>query len=84
MVFAKDDLAVIVACFTKEGWTGTRTAKEISKQEVIGNLAEVERIIVSHKNTFTADVGILLNGWRPRFFSTRCTDLSDTPMIRAA
>jgi len=28
MVFSKDDLAVIVACFTEKEWTGTRIAKE--------------------------------------------------------
>jgi len=28
MVFSKDDLAVIVACFTEKGWTGTWIAQE--------------------------------------------------------
>jgi len=28
MVFQKDDLAVIVTCFTEKGLTGTRIAKE--------------------------------------------------------
>jgi len=28
MFFSKDDLAVIVTCFTEKGWTGTQIAKE--------------------------------------------------------
>jgi len=41
MVFAKDDLAVIVTCFTKKmDWYADW--KRISKQEVIENVAEVE------------------------------------------
>jgi len=33
MVFSKDDLAVIVACFTEEGWTGTGIAKEFPNKK---------------------------------------------------
>jgi len=33
MVFFKDNLAVIVACFTEKGWTGTRIAKEFSNKK---------------------------------------------------
>jgi len=33
MVFAKDDLAVTVTCFTKKGWTGTQIAKEFPKKK---------------------------------------------------
>jgi len=47
MVFAKDDLAVIVSCFTEKRWTGTRIAKEFPKKTVIENLAEVERLCQS-------------------------------------
>jgi len=41
MVFAKDDVAVIVKCFTKKD--GLQNAK----QEVIENLAEVKRLCQS-------------------------------------
>jgi len=33
MVLSKDDLAVIVACFTEKGWTGTRIAKEFPNKK---------------------------------------------------
>jgi len=33
MVVSKDDLAVIVACFTEKGWTGTRIAKEFPNKK---------------------------------------------------
>jgi len=33
MVFTKDDLAVIVTCFTEKGWTGTQIAKEFSNKK---------------------------------------------------
>jgi len=32
-VFSKDDLAVIVACFAEEEWTGTRIAKEFPNRK---------------------------------------------------
>jgi len=37
MVFSKDDLAVIVACFTEKGWTGTRIAKARPRPNVPTN-----------------------------------------------
>jgi len=33
MVFAKDDLAVIVTCFIKNGWTSTQIAKEFPSKK---------------------------------------------------
>jgi len=33
MVFSKDDLAVIVACFTEKEWNGTRIAKEFPNKK---------------------------------------------------
>jgi len=33
MCFSKDDLAVIVACCTEKGWTGTRIAKEFPNKK---------------------------------------------------
>jgi len=33
MVFSKDDLAVIVACFTEKEWIGTRIAKEFPNKK---------------------------------------------------
>ena len=33
MGFSKDDLAVIVACFTEKEWTGTRIAKELPNKK---------------------------------------------------
>jgi len=35
MFSSKDDLAVIVACFTEKGWTGTRIAKEFPNKNGI-------------------------------------------------
>jgi len=33
MVFSKDNLAVIVACFTEKRWTGTGIAKEFPNKK---------------------------------------------------
>jgi len=33
MFYSKEDLAVIVACFTEKGWTGTRIAKEFPNKK---------------------------------------------------
>ena len=46
MVFAKDDLALVVMCFTKKSVDWYSNCKRISK-EVIENLAEIERLCQS-------------------------------------
>ena len=49
MVFAKDDLAVIVTCFTKKDGLVLGLQKNFQK-EVIENLAEVKRLCQSQKD----------------------------------
>ena len=38
MVFAKDDLAVIVTCFTEKGWTGTLNPLDYSTWDILQEL----------------------------------------------
>jgi len=56
--------------------------KRISKQEVIENLAEVERLCQSQDIRCWCSHSFERMKAGP--FSTHCTDLHDTPMIRAA
>ena len=56
MVFSKDDLAVIVMCFTEKGWTGTRIARLLSlkylarivyegRRKPFANLEDLQNVI---------------------------------------
>jgi len=55
MVFAKDDLAVIVTCFTKKkGWTGTRIAKEFPNTKW-NNYWGISQVLTKYRNTGTTD-----------------------------
>ena len=38
MVFTKDDLAVIVTCFTEKGWTGTLNPLDYSTWDILQEL----------------------------------------------
>ena len=38
MVFTKDDLAVIVTCFTEKGWTGTLNPLDYSIRDILQEL----------------------------------------------
>jgi len=53
MVFAKDDLAVIVTCFTEEGWTGTRIAKEFPNMN--WNYRGISRVLAKYRHSGTTD-----------------------------
>jgi len=46
MIFAKDDLAVIVMCFTEKGWTGTRMAKGFPNKK--WNYRNTIRVLAKH------------------------------------
>ena len=49
MVFAKDNLAVIVTCFTKRGWTGTRIAKEFPNKK--WNYRITRRVLAKYRRS---------------------------------
>jgi len=51
MVFSKDDLAVIVTCFTEKGWTGTRIAKEFPNKK--WNYRSINRVLAKYRHTGT-------------------------------
>jgi len=51
MVFVKDDLAVIVTCFTEEGWTGTRIAKEFANMN--WNYRGISRVLAKYRHIVT-------------------------------
>jgi len=53
MVFAKDDLAVIVACFTEKGWTGTQIAKQFPSKQ--WNYRSISQVLTKYRNTGTTD-----------------------------
>jgi len=53
MVFAKDNLAVIVTCFTKRGWTGTRIAKEFPNKQ--WNYQSINRVVAKYRHTGTTN-----------------------------
>ena len=53
IVFAKNDLAVIVTCFIKKGWTGTRIAKEFPSQK--WNYRSINRVLAKYRHTGTTD-----------------------------
>ena len=38
MVFTKDDLAVMVTCFTEKGWTGTVNPLDYSTWDILQEL----------------------------------------------
>jgi len=38
MVFTKDDLAVMVTCFTEKGWTGTLNLLDYSTWDILQEL----------------------------------------------
>ena len=38
LVFTKDDLAVMVACFTEKGWTGTLNSLDYSTLDILQEL----------------------------------------------
>ena len=44
MVFAKDDLVVIVTCFTEKGWTGTLNPLDYSIWDVLQELVDKGRL----------------------------------------
>jgi len=51
MVFSKDDLAVIVTCFTEKGWTGTRIAKEFPNKK--WNYRSINRVLAKYRHMGT-------------------------------
>jgi len=51
IVFAKDNLAVIVTCFTEKGWTGTRIAKEFPNKN--WNYQSISWILAKYCHTGT-------------------------------
>ena len=53
MVFSKDDLAVIVTCFTEKGWIGTRIAKEFPNKK--WSCWSINRILAKYRRTGTTD-----------------------------
>jgi len=53
MFLSKDDLAVIVTCFTEKGWTGTRIAKEFPKEK--WNYRSINRVLVKYRHMDTTD-----------------------------
>jgi len=53
MVFSKDDLAVIVACFTEKGWTDTRIAKEFPNEK--WNYRSINRVLTKYRQTGSID-----------------------------
>ena len=53
MFFSKDDLAVIVTCFTEKGWTGTRIAKEFPNKK--WNYRSINRVLAKYRHTDTTE-----------------------------
>ena len=53
MVFAKNDLAVIVTCFIEKGWTGTQTVKEFTNKKL--NFRSINRVFAKYRHTGTSD-----------------------------
>ena len=53
MVFSKDDLAIIITCFTEKGWTGTRIAKEFPNKKC--NNWSINRVLAKYRHTRTTD-----------------------------
>ena len=51
--FSKDDLAVIITCFTDRGWTGTRIAKEFPGKK--WNYRSINRVLAKYRHTGTTD-----------------------------
>jgi len=49
--FSKDDLAVIVECWTEKGWTGTRIAKEFPNKKL-----NYRKKTISIKSTNRVDI----------------------------
>jgi len=53
MVFSKDDLAVIAACFTEKEWTGTRIAREFPNKK--WNYRSINQVLVKYHQTGGTD-----------------------------
>ena len=55
MVFAKNDLAVIVTCFIEKRWTGrpTQIAKEFRNKK--WNYRSINRVLAKYRDTGTTD-----------------------------
>jgi len=53
MFFSKDDLAVIVACFTEKGWTGTRIAREFPDKK--WNYQSINLVLAKYRQTGSTD-----------------------------
>ena len=55
MVFAKNDLAVIVTCFIEKRWTGTqsRIAKEFRNKK--WNYRSINRVLAKYRHTGITD-----------------------------
>jgi len=51
--FSKDDLAVIVTCFTEKGWTGTRIAKEFPNKK--WNYRSINQVLAKYRHMGTTD-----------------------------
>jgi len=79
MVFSKDDLAVIVACFTENGWTGTGIAKEFlnkkwnlssvyeRRREPFANLKDIQNVIKTNGTmSMTMTVRKAILQWKRR------------------
>ena len=54
MVFAKDDLAIIVTCFIEKGYTGTRIAKEFPNKK--WNYRSISRVLAKYRHMDTNDL----------------------------
>jgi len=53
MVFSKDNLAVIVACFTEKGWTGNRIAREFPNKK--WNYRSINLVLAKYHHTASTD-----------------------------
>jgi len=53
MVFSKDNLAVIVACFTEKGWIGNRIAREFPNKK--WNYRSINLVLAKYHHTASTD-----------------------------
>jgi len=54
MVFAKDDLAIIVTCFIEKGYTGTRIAKEFPNKK--WSYRSISLVLAKYRHADTTDL----------------------------
>ena len=54
MVFAKDDLAVIVTCFIEKGYTGTRITREFPNKK--WSYRSISLVLAKYRHKDTTDL----------------------------